>query len=50
VDEHPPLVDGDDLAPQTDDELEAEAEDDDDMRDDAAGLFGIDLGDANIGS
>jgi hypothetical protein len=50
VDEHPPLVDGDDLAPHTDDELETEVEDNNDMRDDVAGLFSIDLGDANVGS
>ena len=41
VDQHPPLVDGEDLAPHPDEELEIE--NDDDLRDDAAGLFGIDL-------
>jgi hypothetical protein len=44
-DDHPPLDDGEDLAPHPDEELEIE--DDDDVRDDAAGLFGIDLGDGN---
>ena len=43
-DQHP-LSDGEDQAPHPDDELEVE--DDDDLRDDAAGLFGIDLGDGN---
>ncbi|KAF8739380.1 hypothetical protein HU200_013864 [Digitaria exilis] len=42
------LGDGDDLAPHSDDELEIE--DDDDLRDDAAALFGIDLGDGRVGS
>jgi hypothetical protein len=36
------------LAPHSDDELEAE--DDDDLRDDAAGLFSIDLSDGTVGS
>jgi hypothetical protein len=36
------------LAPHSDDELEAE--DDDDLRGDAAGLFGIDLGDGTVDS
>ena len=39
-DQHP-LGDGEDQAPHPDDELEVE--DDDDLRDDAVGLFGIDL-------
>ena len=43
-DQHP-LGDGEDQAPHPDDELEVE--DDDDLCDDAAGLFGIDLGDGN---
>ena len=43
-DQHP-LGDGEDQAPHLDDKLEVE--DDDDLRDDAAGLFGIDLGDGN---
>jgi hypothetical protein len=45
ADEHPPLGDGEDLALHPDDLLEAE--DDEDLRDDAAGLFGIDIGDGN---
>ena len=40
-----PLGDGEDQAPHSDDELEVE--DDDDLHDDAAGLFGIDLSDGN---
>ena len=43
-DQHP-LNDGEDQASHLDDELEVE--DDDDLHDDAAGLFGIDLGDSN---
>ena len=45
ADQHPPLVDGEDLAPHPDEELEIE--NDDDLRDDAASLFGIDLGDGD---
>ena len=45
ADQHPPLVDGEDQAPHLDDELEVE--DDDDLRDDAASLFDIDLSDGN---
>ena len=40
-----PLINGEDLAPHPDEELEIE--NDDDLRDDAAGLFGIDLGDGD---
>ena len=43
-DQHP-LGDSEDQASHPDNELEVE--DDDDLRDDAAGLFGIDLGDGN---
>ena len=40
-----PLGDGEDQASHPDNELEVK--DDDDLRDDAVGLFGIDLGDSN---
>jgi len=40
-----PLGDEEDQAPYADDLLEVE--DDDDIRDDVAGLFGVDLGDGN---
>jgi hypothetical protein len=52
VDPHPPLVDGEDLAPHPDEveDLEMEREDDDDLREDAIGFFGIDVGDDPVGN
>ena len=47
ADLHPPLDDGEDLAPHPDEveDMEAELENDDDLREDAREFFGIDLGD-----
>ena len=46
ADQYPPS-DGEDLAPHSDEVDDLEVEDDDDVYDDAAGLFGIDVGDGN---
>ena len=49
ADQRRPLIDGEDLAPNSDNEREMENENDDDLCEDAAVLFGVDLGDGSDG-